>query len=333
MKPKIHINLPAPFFETPCLEPVWERLESMGEVTRSSCNTQDEIRPYLGDPEALLMWAWPTIDQPMLDLAPNLKVGAFLNVGGKTATAFFERGIAMTEARHGWSPSVAELALGLVLNGLRRITEHHLAIRSGTEDWSPRLPADVDPRERQLTGRSVGLIGFGGVGKRLAELLGPFRTDLRVFDPYVPDAVMGQYGAKKADLAETLSSSDVLVLCAANTGETENLLGTDEIALLPKDAVLVNVARSSLIDTEALIARVKQGDLIVLTDVFDKEPLEEDSVLRTLPNLYGTPHRAGGIQESCVRIVTMLVDDLEAFFAGREMKHRFEPRGMKSIPG
>lgn len=331
MKQKIHINLPPGFFETDELEPVWDRLEQLGSVTRSSCNQPAELAPHLPGKDAILMWAWPAIDEAMLAAAPELRIGAFLNVSPKTAALFLEKGLPVSEARHGWSPAVAELALGLALNGLRRISEHHLALRRGEEHWVSRIPADVDPRERQLTGRSVGIVGFGGVGRRLVELLAPFRTDLRIFDPYVPEEAMRAVSARKVSLGELLSESDVVILCAANTGETCHLLDAAALAALRRDAVLVNVARASLVDTGALVERLRKGDLIALSDVFDEEPLGKDSVLRELPNFYGTPHRAGGIRESAVRILTMLVDDLEAFFQGRPLRYELRPEAMRSI--
>lgn len=108
-------------------------------------------------------------------------------------------------------------------------------------------------------------------------------------------------------------------LCAANTYEARHLIGRHEINALRRNAVLVNVGRAWLVDTAALVKRLRKGDLIAMLDVFDKEPLAKNSPLRKLPNAYLTPHRAGGIVESVHRGLDMLVSDLEAFLDGREM--------------
>ena len=95
----------------------------------------------------------------------------------------------MSVGRSACSPAVAELALGLVRPTLRRISDFHAEMRAGTEPWVKDFPADIDARERQLTGRSVGIIGLGQIGSRLSELLAPFRVALRCYDPYVPALV------------------------------------------------------------------------------------------------------------------------------------------------
>ncbi|MBM4031432.1 MAG: hypothetical protein FJ291_06545, partial [Planctomycetes bacterium] len=197
----------------------------------------------------------------------------------------------------------------------------HAAMRAGTEHWVSDFPVDIDPAERQLTGRAVGIVGFGGIGRRLAELLEPFRVHLRVFDPYVPKIVAERLGGKLVPLMDLVKNSEVVVLCAANTPETHHLLTAREIAALPKNALLVNVGRAWLLDMEALTRRLEKGDLFAALDVFEKEPLPLDSPLRKLKNAWLTPHRAGAPIESVVRIMTWLADDFEAFLAGRPLQH------------
>jgi phosphoglycerate dehydrogenase-like enzyme len=179
----------------------------------------------------------------------------------------------------------------------------------------------------------VGIVGFGGIGRRLAELLAPFRTPIRIYDPFVPVEVAQKAGVQTVELMELIRESDVVVLCAANTNEAAHLIDATAIAALRKDAVLVNVGRSMLVDMPALIARLEQRDLVAMLDVFDQEPLEADSPLRRLPNAYLTPHRAGGIYASVQRSLAMLADDLEAFLAGRERRYAVTDAMMQSFPG
>jgi phosphoglycerate dehydrogenase-like enzyme len=194
-------------------------------------------------------------------------------------------------------------------------------MRAGTEPWVRRFPTDVDPRERELTGRPVGIVGFGRVGRRFAELLAPFRCPLRVVDPFVAGETLAAHGAERVELTEMIEGSDVVVLCAASNAGTRHLLGRNEIARFRPDAVLVNVARAALVDTDALAERLRRGDLFAAIDVFDREPLERDSALRSLPNAYLTPHRAGGVMASVRRILAWLIDDLESVLAGAEREH------------
>jgi phosphoglycerate dehydrogenase-like enzyme len=225
------------------------------------------------------------------------------------------------------------MALTLMLAGLRKTSTFHQQMRTGSEPWVGDFPADIDVGERQLTGRSVGIVGFGGIGRRLAELLRPFATDLRVHDPFVPASAMKPYGARPSSVAELVRKSDVIVLCAANVDGAAHLLDTKEIAALKPGCVLVNIGRSMLINMPALVERLRKNDITAMLDVFDKEPLEKDSVLRTLPNAFLTPHRAGGIMESVQRALTMLTDDLEAQMKGRKRRYAVAAKMLPCFPG
>jgi len=323
------INLPGGFFTTPSLTPVLQRFEKKADVRKTSWNTPEEIVADLAWADAVVMWSWPTLKEETLSWAPKLKFAGHINISLTGARHELAHGLAISEARHGWSPAVAEMALTLMLAGLRKTSAYHLAMRQRTESWVRSFPDDIDPLERQLTGRSVGIVGLGRIGQRLAELLAPFHVQLRAFDPFLPKAVAAQHGAKLVTLKELIGKSDVVVLCAANTEGARNLLGKAEIAALRPNAVLVNVGRSLLVDMTALAKRLRCGDLVAMLDVFDKEPLEADSVFRSLPNAYLTPHRAGGLMESVERLLTMLADDFEAWQKKKPLKY---PLTVKALP-
>ncbi|MBV9868822.1 MAG: hypothetical protein JO316_26045 [Abitibacteriaceae bacterium] len=317
----ILVNLRAGFFEYPALAPVFELLAALGTVRQTSHDTADEFRPDLAGADAVLMWSWPAWTDELLDAAPNLRYAGHLDLGQAGAQVALRRGLPVSISRHGWSPAVAEMALGLMLNLLRRQSDYHALMRVAGEPWVRSFPTGVDPQERELTGRSVGLVGLGHVGRRLAELLAPFHPTLRVVDPFVPDAVIQAHGATRVSLEEMLHESDVVVLCAASNSGTQHLLGRSEIALLRPHAVFINVARAALVDTAVLVERLQQGDLLAAIDVFDREPLDGDAALRALPNAYLTPHRAGGTLASALRTLHWLVDDLEAIMQGRERQY------------
>ncbi len=315
------VNLPEGFFRTPALEPIFQRMETFAALRKTSHNMPEEIREDLAWADAVLMWSWPKLDDDLLDAAPKLQMAAQLDVSQSAGQVAIKRGFPVSQGRHAWSPAVAELALGLMLSTLRKISSYHMAMRAGTEQWVGSFPDSIDPQERQLTGRAVGIIGLGGVGRRLAELLGPFHVDLRVYDPFLPDGVAEQYNGRRGELMDLMKNSEVVVLCAASNAGTKHLLGREQIDAMPAGAVLVNVARAALVDTDALVDRLKRNDLYAAVDVFDKEPTPADHPLRKLPNAFLTPHRAGGVMESVQRILTMLVDDLEAHLAGKPRRH------------
>jgi len=327
----ILVNLPSGFFSHPALAPAFDRLGALGDVRRTSHDTPETFRLDLAWADAILMWSWPAYTEALLRAAPNLKFSGNIDITQSGARAALAHGLLVSVSRGGFSPTVAEMALTLILAALRRTPDHHAAMRAGSESWVRDFPTEIDPRERELTGRSVGIVGLGQVGRHLAELLRPFRCDLRVVDPFVPDGVLAAHDGRRVGLEEMLQTSDVVVLCAASNAGTHHLLGRREIGLLRPDAVLVNVARAALVDTSALAERLGRGDLSAALDVFDHEPLERDSILRTLPNVYLTPHRAGGVISSAQRILGWLVDDLEAVMEGRERHHALTPSMLPSL--
>lgn len=324
----ILVNLGAGFYRSRFLKDVFDRLNRLGNVRRIS--DPKRFERSLAWCNAWIGWGSPLPTREMLENAPGLRWSGHLNLTLEGGLALLRHGVAVSEARHCWSPAVAEMALALMLAGLRKTSDYHAGMRRAAEVWPFHdFPSRLDPLQRQLTGRPVGIVGFGGIGRRLSELLKPFQTPLYVHDPFVPRDDIKAHGAKPAPLMKLMEASDVVVLCAANTYEARHLIGKREIAAMRRNAVLVNVGRAWLVDTEALVKRLKKGELIAMLDVFDKEPLAKSSPLRKLPNAYLTPHRAGGLVESVHRGLDMLVSDLEAFLDGRELAYPLDPRSAK----
>jgi len=315
------INLPPTFYSQKELAPSWERLAKLATIRQTSHNTADEIVADLTWADHILMWSWPALDDALLDKTGGLGFAGHIDIGQKGARAELARGLAVSVSRSGFSPAVAEMALGLILNGLRRISDYHSAMRNATEKWVKVFPSDIDPLERELTGMTVGIVGLGQVGRRLAHFLRAFDVKLKVVDPFVPDAVIRGFDAERLELDAMLPQCDVVVLCAASNDGTSRLLNEARINALKPHALLVNVARAALVDYRALQRRVQKGDLLAAVDVFDQEPLPADSPLRSLPGLYLTPHRAGGLIASVMRNINWLIEDFEAHLKGQPRRH------------
>ncbi|WP_404422783.1 NAD(P)-dependent oxidoreductase [Nibricoccus sp. IMCC34717] len=324
------VNLPPDFFTQPELTASFDRLRRHGTVRTTSHNTAEEIAADLAWADAVFMWSWPTLDEALLTRAGKIDFIGHIDVTQTGARCELARGIPVSLSRGGFSPSVSEFALGLILNALRRISTYHAEMREGREAWVKAFPKDINPLERQLTGASVALIGFGQVGRRLEELLRPFSVQLSIVDPFVPDEALRAVNARRCTLDEAIASSDVVVLCAASNAGTKHLIDTAQVTLFRPNSVFINVARAALVNTGALVARVKRGDLIACIDVFDQEPLPSDHPLRTLPNAHLTPHRAGGLISSVQRNIDWLIEDFEAHLAGNQRKY---PLREQMIPG
>ena len=330
---RVLVNLPVGFFQSTLLAPIWSELDAFADVTKVSGNTPEELLPHLKKADAILMWSWPKLTDAMLDECPNLRFSGNIDIGQQAAKVLLARDIPVSVSRRGFSPSVAEMALLLMLECLRRTPTFHAQMWRAEEPWVAKFPDDIDNDERQLTGRRVGIIGFGGVGQRLAQLLAPFECHIQIHDPFLPDAISQKFGVQNVSLDSLIAHSELLVLCAsANSGSRHLLEARHTEALAPK-TVLVNVARAALIDSSALLARLQRNDIYAALDVFDAEPLAKDSPLRQLPNVYLTPHRAGGVMESVTRILQYLVDDLKAWHSHQPRQHILTEAMIPSLDG
>ena len=270
------------------------------------------------------------ISADVMDGAPNLKIIGELE-GDRFAYRIdvecaWERGIRTVDTTQGSSYPVAEWALALILISLRNAGASFRSILAG-EARQP-TPNDFGYINGELTGKRVGLIGCGHIGRRLVKYLRPFDVDIRVYDPYLASEIPDAIGVVKTSLENILSKSDVIVCLAPLTPATAGMIGRRELDMIPSNSVFVNVSRGAVVDSDALIARLKRGDIVAGLDVFDPEPIPPDSEIIGLPNTFLSPHIAGVTLTSYQRFFTLMVDELERFFQGEEPLFELTPRSM-----
>jgi phosphoglycerate dehydrogenase-like enzyme len=308
----------------------WEWLPSEGTATRMGVwggpsedpADAERLRSKVADGfDALVVChGSPYIDASVLDVAPRLRFIGELE-GDRFANridveAAAERGVRVVDTTHGSSLPVAEWALALMMIGLRNAGAQFRRLIKGDE--FRRSPDDPGFRLGELTGRSVGLIGLGHIGRRLVELLEPFHCPVLVYDPYVPKEVALALHVELASLEHVMAEPDVVVCTAPLTPRTHRMIGGAELDLLKTDAVFVNVSRGPIVDPDALIARAARGDVRVCLDVFDPEPIPASSPIRDLPNVFLSPHIAGVTAACRPRFFSFMVDELERFYTGHD---------------
>jgi len=222
------------------------------------------------------------------------------------------------------SHPVAEWNLALILVCLRNAGAVFRQMLAGTEDWANAQNEDFVSGE--LTGRRVGLIGCGHIGQRLIELLAPFRVDLKVCDPYLDQEAIVRLKVAREDLEGVLRHAEILVVQVPHTPRTEKMIGERELGFLRRGSILINCSRGAVIDQAALIRRLEAGELIAGLDVFDPEPLEKDSPLRRLPNVFATPHIAWFAPNAFHRYFESMVLEFERFFRGKPLHYELTRR-------
>ncbi|HST84003.1 MAG TPA: NAD(P)-dependent oxidoreductase [Kineosporiaceae bacterium] len=239
----------------------------------------------------------------------NVEGNFFANVDYPTA---FAQGIRVLGCGPAYADAVAEMSLGLALDLARGISREDRAFRAGREQYVAANTGD----SILLRGSTVGLIGFGNLGRSLHRLLTAFHPVIRAYDPWIPDAVLRDLAIIPAGLTETLASSRFIFVLAAVTDTNEHLLGRTELLQVQPGARLILVSRAAVVDFDALIERVRSGAFLAAVDVWPQEPLPAAHPARSLEGMLLSPHRAGGIPQAFHSIGEMVCDDLELMARG-----------------
>jgi phosphoglycerate dehydrogenase-like enzyme len=278
----------------------------------------------LADADAVVTgWGCAPLCAPVLDRAPRLRllVHTGASVRPFVTEASFARGVRVTQAGAAMAYAVGEQALALTLALTHQLHRFDHALRTGAE-WGV---AKAAPPRRELRGTRVGVIGASRTGRAYIALVRALGAEVSCADPYLSGEEARALGVTRTDLDTLLRGSRVVALHAPVTPQTVHLLGARELALIPDGALLVNTARSALLDGDALLAELRTGRIDAALDVFDEEPLPRDHPLRGLPNVLLTPHEAAGTQESRVRAGEIVLAELRRFAAGAPLEHEVTP--------
>jgi phosphoglycerate dehydrogenase-like enzyme len=255
----------------------------------------------------------PRIGRELIDRADDLALFAcaYAGHGHLPMAALESAGVAVTNAAGVHAPNVAEHAVGALLIFSRRF---HEAAR--VETWQP-----ADPDE--LAGSTVTVVGLGAIGSAVVERLDPFDVTTVAVRRHPEDGGPADEVVGTDDLHGALARTDYLVLCCPLTDETRGLVGRAELTTLSQDAVLVNVARGEVVDTDALVASLRRGRLGgAALDVTDPEPLPDDHPLWDLDDVLVTPHSAGATPRYYERLADIVADNVRRLADGRPLRNR-----------
>ncbi|MBX3014139.1 MAG: hydroxyacid dehydrogenase [Caldilineaceae bacterium] len=276
----------------------------------------------------------PTVTAEVLAEADKLRIIGELE-GDRFASrldldAIWARGIRTVDTTNASSYPVAEWALGLILVSMRNAGAQFRQLIGG-EGGKQRSSLEVSPGA--LTGKRVGLIGGGHMGRRLIKLLRPFDVELWVYDPYLPRELAEALGFVQTSLDNVMRQCDVVVCLAPLTPRTRGMIGARELGLLRPRSVLVSVSRGPIIDADALVARAAQGDIFVGLDVFDPEPIPPGHVITQLPNVFLSPHIGWYSGDRYPHFFQLMVDEFGRFFQGHETWFDLTPRSQANRTG
>ena len=216
---------------------------------------------------------------------------------------------------------VAEHALGLMLSLARRIPMADEYVRSG--QWQNPAEPYISMRGVELAGRTLGIIGLGAVGQRLAQMAGAIGMEVLAYDPYVDGASLD---VRLVELDSLMAESDFVSIHAPSTKETVELVNSHRIGLMKPTAYLVNLSDANVVAENALVSALREERIAgAAIDVFETQPLAPDSPLLLLDNMVLTPHLGGATAETIERHSGAMANDIQRYLAGQLPKNLVNP--------
>ncbi|HEX2021350.1 MAG TPA: hydroxyacid dehydrogenase [Candidatus Thermoplasmatota archaeon] len=295
-----------------------ESLRKAGHEVVERKLAPDELLREIAQYDALLVRSETKVTRAVIGVADRLKVVGRAGVGVDNIdiAAAKERGVAVVNAPLAATNAVAELTLAHMLSLARALPRADASTRAGR--WEKKGLQGVE-----LSGRTLGLVGVGRIGARVAELAKAFGMRVVVYDPYVSAEKAREIGVTKVATAEeAVAQADFVSLHVPLTPETRNMVDAKLLARFRKGAFLLNLARGGLVDEKALHDAVASGHLGgAALDVFETEPLKE-TPLAALPNVHFTPHLGASTTEAQVKAGLQVAEQVRRVLAGEPAEHR-----------
>ena len=318
----------APFSES-CLARLRRKLDVVYESWLDTRVLQDpeELGSRLAREDvAVLVVEADFVFEEVFDAAPGLRlVGVCRNalnqvdVGSAT-----EHGVAVTHAPGRNTNAVAEMTLGLMLALARRIPQATALVTGG--NWSEPALGYERFRGREIAGSTVGIIGFGQIGREVARKCIALGARVLAHDPYVQDRQMRHLGATPAGLGELFAAADFVTLHVPDADATRQFVSAELLGRMKAGAFLVNTSGGSVVDLDALAEALQVGRIAgAALDVFPGHQLPAASPLCAAPNIVLTPHIGGATAETVERHSRMMTLEIERLMAGKPLRHVVNP--------
>jgi glycerate dehydrogenase len=294
----------------------WGRLDALGECTVYDRTAPEDIVKRAGEAEIILTNK-TILSADVIRRLTRLRYIGVLATGYNVVDveAAGERGILVTNVPSYGTRSVAQMVFAHLLNLTQHVAHHAGTVREGRWAACPDF-CYWDMPLLELAGLTLGIVGFGRIGRAVAGLARAFGMKVIVYDVIVPAEMPD--GCRMAELEEVFRDADVLSLHCPLTPRTEKLVNAERLALMKPTAFLINTSRGPLIDEPALAEALNAGRLAGAgLDVLSAEPPAADNPLLTAKNCYITPHIAWATRSARQRLLSIAIDNVAAFVAGK----------------
>lgn len=293
----------------------WDSINAFGDLTIYDRSDDKDVLARIGNAEIVLVNK-TSLSRDVFEQAPNLKFVCLLATGYDRvdAKAASEKGIPVSNVPDYSTPSVAETAFALLLQLCWHIGEHSAAVKNGEWTKSKDFCLFKFPMS-ELNGKTIGIIGFGRIGQRVAGIALSFGMSVLAYSPR--KTALEHERLKYVTLDELLQNSDVVSLHCPLKDETRGIISKDAINKMKDGAMLINTSRGALVDEYALSEALNSGKLAGAgCDVVSAEPIHEDNPLLTAKNIYISPHIGWASIQSRQRLMKAAADNIKAFLNG-----------------
>jgi len=287
-----------------------EEAKKFAEVDLAYGISSEELKNKISRYDALIVRSRTKVTREIIENAKNLKIIGRAGVGldNIDLKAAKEKGIKVVNSPEASTISVAELTIGSLIALLRKIPEAHFSVKSGK--WE---------REKfmgnELYGKTLGIVGFGRIGREVALRATAFGMKVLVYDPNITEEDAKEYNCHYTPFEELLASADIITLHVPLTDKTRGLINASRIKLMKDNAILLNFSRGEVVDEEALYKALKDGKLKgAALDVFSKEPPKSSKLLE-LDNVVLTPHIGASTEEAQLEAGLVVVEKIRNFFS------------------
>ena len=277
----------------------------------------EEYLKVMEDCEILVIM-YNGVNKVLLDRAKKLKYIAVMRSGLENVdlAECKKRGIVVSNCPGKVSEPVSEMACTMILDMMRSVTKVN-------KNWKPGDGFHAVESSRLSYETTIGIVGFGIIGKKVAKKLGGFDFRFIAYDPYAKQEDADAYGVTLVSLDELMAQADIVSVHARLLPATKNLIDAPQIALMKPTACLVNTARAGLVNEDALIDALKKHEIRgAALDVFKEEPLPDDHILHQLDNVVITPHMAGNAGDVMLLSVRMMMEEIIRYMKDEPLAYK-----------
>jgi D-3-phosphoglycerate dehydrogenase len=296
------------------------QIERFGKVINANCDSEDEmVRILQTSKPKVIATEYFEISERIMDSSPNLKAIVIWGVGYDhvDVEAASKRGIYVVNTKGSNAESVAEHVFSFMLTLSRKTLKSDTFVRNG--EWISREETGIPKKlaAQDLYGKTIGIIGLGTIGSRVARIALGFKMHVLAYDPYLSIDAAKEKNAELVSLEKLLSESDFVTIHVVLNEKTRGMISSKELSLMKPNAYLINASRGQVIVEKDLVKALKENKLAGAgLDVFEKEPISTDNPILEFDNVIVSPHSAGNSEDALVATSKSLSQEIIRILKG-----------------